>query len=93
MLKDGKAARKKAFEFMTLAAKAPSDERRDILSAMARSWVTLANQMDRFEAASQTGSRLPATQRGGRVMAAEIQKVVLHRESTVRRGQMGPSWP
>ena len=52
MLKDGKAARKKAFEFMTLAAKAPSDERRDILSAMARSWVTLANQMDRFEATS-----------------------------------------
>ena len=29
MLKDGKAARKKAFELMTLAAKAPSDERRD----------------------------------------------------------------
>ena len=52
MLKDGKAARKKAFEFMTLAAKAPSDERRDILSAMARSWVTRANQMDRFEAIS-----------------------------------------
>jgi len=52
MLKDGKAARKKAFEFMTLAAKAPSDERRDILRATARSWVTLANQMDRFEATS-----------------------------------------
>jgi hypothetical protein len=52
MLKDGKAARKKAFEFMRLAAKAPSDERRDILSAMARSWVTLANHMDRFEATS-----------------------------------------
>ena len=44
MLKDGKAARKKAFEFMTLAAKAPADERRNILRAMARNWVTLANQ-------------------------------------------------
>ena len=50
MLKDGNAARKKAFEFMTLAAKAPSDECRDILRAMARSWVTLASQMDRLEA-------------------------------------------
>ena len=51
MLKDGNAARKKAVEFMTLAAKAPSDECRDILRAMARSWVTLASQMDRLEAA------------------------------------------
>ena len=50
MPKDGNAARKKAFECTTLAAKAPSDERRDILRAMARSWVTLANRMDRFEA-------------------------------------------
>ena len=52
MLKDGNAARKKAFDCMTLAAKAPSDERREILRAMARSWVTRANQMDRFEAIS-----------------------------------------
>jgi hypothetical protein len=50
MPKDGNTARKKAFECMTLAAKASSDECRDILRAMARSWVTLANQMDRFEA-------------------------------------------
>jgi hypothetical protein len=52
MPKDGNAARKKAFEFMTLAAKAPSDECRDIFRAMARSWVTLASQMDRLEAIS-----------------------------------------
>ena len=50
MVKNGKAARKKAADCMTLAAKASSDERRDMLRAMARSWVTLANQMDRFEA-------------------------------------------
>jgi hypothetical protein len=50
MVKDGDAARKKAADCMTLAAKASSDERRDILRAMARSWATLANQMDRFEA-------------------------------------------
>ena len=52
MPKDGNAARKKAFECMTLAAEASSDERRDILRAMARSWMTLANQMDRLEAVS-----------------------------------------
>ena len=52
MLKDGDAARKKAANCMTLAAKASSDERRDVLRAMARSWATLANQMDRFEATS-----------------------------------------
>ena len=50
MVKDGDAARKKAADCMTLAAKASSDERRDMLRAMARSWATLANQMDRFEA-------------------------------------------
>ena len=33
MLKDGNAARKKAFECMTLAAKAPSDERREPTSS------------------------------------------------------------
>ena len=49
MIKDGDAARKKAADCMTLAAKASSDERRDIFRAMARSWVTLANQMDQFE--------------------------------------------
>ena len=52
MVKDGDAARKKAADCMTLAAKASSDERRDVLRAMARSWATLANQMDRFEATS-----------------------------------------
>ena len=50
MVKGGDAARKKAADCMTLAAKASSDERRDMLRAMARSWATLANQMDRFEA-------------------------------------------
>jgi len=49
MPKDGNAARKKAFECMTLAAEASTDERRDILRAMARSWMTLANQMDRLK--------------------------------------------
>ena len=52
MVKGGDAARKKAADCMTLAAKASSDERRDMLRAMARSWATLANQMDRFEATS-----------------------------------------
>ena len=52
MAKGGDAARKKAADCMTLAAKASSDERRDMLRAMARSWATLANQMDRFEASN-----------------------------------------
>ena len=52
MVKDGDAFRTKAADCMTLAAKASSDERRDVLRAMAPSWVTLANQMDRFEATS-----------------------------------------
>jgi hypothetical protein len=34
---------------MKLAVKASCDERSDILRAMARSWTTLANQMDRLE--------------------------------------------
>ena len=50
MVKGGDAARKKVADCMTLAAEASSDERRDMLRAMARSWATLANQMDRFEA-------------------------------------------
>ena len=50
MVKDGDAARKEAADCITLAAEASSDERRDMLRAMARSWMTLANQMNRFEA-------------------------------------------
>ena len=52
MVKGGDAARKKAADCMTLAAEASSDERRDMLRAMARSWATLANQLDRFETTS-----------------------------------------
>ena len=52
MVKGGDAARKKAADCMTLAAEVSSDERRDMLTAMARSWATLANQMDRFEASN-----------------------------------------
>ena len=52
MVKGGDAARKKAADCMTLAAEASSDERRDMLRQMARSWATLANQMDRFEASN-----------------------------------------
>ena len=52
MVKGGDAARKKAADCMTLAAEASSDERRDMLRAMARSWATLANQLDRFETIS-----------------------------------------
>jgi hypothetical protein len=50
MGKDAVLARKKAVECMTLAAKAPVEERSAVLMAMARSWITLANQMDRLEA-------------------------------------------
>ena len=52
MVEDGDAARKRAADCMTLATKASSDERRDMLRAMARSWATLANQMDRLDATS-----------------------------------------
>ena len=54
MGKDAALARKKAVECMALAAKARketrTEERSAVLMAMARSWVTLANQMDRLEA-------------------------------------------
>lgn len=49
MLGDGDSARKQAAECMKLAVKASCEERGDILRAMARSWATLANQMDRLE--------------------------------------------
>ena len=49
MLGDGDSARKQAAECMKLAVKASCEERSDILRAMARSWTTLANQMDRLE--------------------------------------------
>ena len=52
MVKGGDAARKKATDCMALAAEASSDERRDMLRAMARSWATLADQLDRFETTS-----------------------------------------
>ena len=41
MVKGGDAARKKAADCMTLAAEASSDERRDMLRPIARSWATL----------------------------------------------------
>jgi hypothetical protein len=49
MMRDGDSARKQAAECMKLAVKASCEERSDILRAMARSWTTLANQMDRLE--------------------------------------------
>ena len=52
MVENGDSARKRAVECMTLANKTFTDERSEILRAMARSWVTLATQMDRLEAAS-----------------------------------------
>ena len=56
MGKDAALARKKAVECMALAAKARTETRTEkrsaVLMAMARSWVTLANQMDRLEATS-----------------------------------------
>lgn len=50
MGKDADAARRKAAECMALAAKGRNEERSAILMAMARNWMTLANQMDRLEA-------------------------------------------
>lgn len=44
------SARKKAAECMALAANESAEERSAVLMAMARSWMTLANQMDRLEA-------------------------------------------
>ena len=50
MLTKPDAARKAAAECMALAAKEAAGERGSVLMAMARSWMTLANQMDRLEA-------------------------------------------
>ena len=58
MVKDGDAARKEAADCIMLAAEASSDERRDMLRAMARSWMTLANQMNRFERLMSGSERL-----------------------------------
>jgi hypothetical protein len=49
MVGDGDSARQQAAECMRLAGKASCEERSDILRAMARSWTTLANQMDRLK--------------------------------------------
>ena len=45
---NGTSARKQAAECMKLAANASCEERSEILRAMARSWLTLANQIDRL---------------------------------------------
>ena len=50
MVKDGDSARKRAVECMALATKTSIEERSDILRAMARSWMTLAAQLDRLAA-------------------------------------------
>jgi hypothetical protein len=49
MGKDAALARKKAAECMAQAAKDRTEERRHILRAMARCWMTLANHFDRLE--------------------------------------------
>lgn len=61
MGKESNLARQKAAECMALAAKARLEERSAVLMAMARSWMTLANQMDRLEA---TRARLAADKQG-----------------------------
>jgi hypothetical protein len=62
MGKEAVSARKKAAECLSLAAKSRGEERSAVLMAMARSWMTLANQMDRLEA---TRAKIPR-KRGGR---------------------------
>ena len=49
MAKEASLARKKAAECMALAAKDRTGERSTVLMAMARTWMTLANQIDRLE--------------------------------------------
>lgn len=49
MGKDAASARKKAAECMAQAAEDRIQERSLILKAMARCWMTLANQIDRLE--------------------------------------------
>jgi hypothetical protein len=48
---------------MALAAKARIEERGAVLTAMARSWMTLANQMDRLEGIR---ARINVVKRSGR---------------------------
>jgi hypothetical protein len=54
MVKDGDSARKRAVECMALATETSVQERSEILRAMARSWMTLASQLDRLEATKIT---------------------------------------
>ena len=63
MAKDADMARRKAAECMALAAKTRLEERSSVLLAMARSWMTLANQMDRLDG---TRARVPAGKRSAR---------------------------
>jgi hypothetical protein len=50
MARDADAARRSAVECIALANESTIGERSHILRAMARSWVTLAIQMDRLQA-------------------------------------------
>lgn len=52
-MKNGTTARKRAAECMALAAKA-TGQQRTLLMAMARSWATLGNQIDRLSHIRQT---------------------------------------
>lgn len=54
MVSDGNIARKEAATCMSLAAKSTGDEQRAVLRELARTWVTLANQMDRLQAINAT---------------------------------------
>ena len=60
--KESDLARKKAAECMALAARATMEERSTVLMAMARSWMTLANQMDRL---AGTRAKAPDKQTDG----------------------------
>ena len=60
------AARLKSAECTALAADA-SEQRSAVLLAIARSWLTLANQMDRLDAIEKTEERVrPRHSAGGR---------------------------
>jgi hypothetical protein len=61
MGKEAVSARKKAAECLALATKARGEERSAVLKAMARSWMMLANQMDRLEA---TQAKIPRRRSG-----------------------------
>ena len=61
--KESDLARRKAAECMALAARAHMEERSTVLMAMARSWMTLANQMDRLAGTRAKASPARATSR------------------------------